>query len=55
MADRLLGKEVTASFNEQLKERVNELKKQGRTPLLESIRVVEDPGDLSYERGAMKR
>ena len=55
MADRLLGKEVTASFNEQLKERVNELKKQGITPLLEIIRVGEDPGDLSYERGAMKR
>ena len=55
MADRLLGKEVTASFNEQLKERVNELKKRGITPLLEIIRVGEDPGDLSYERGAMKR
>lgn len=55
MADRLLGKEVTASFNEQLKERVNELKKRGIAPLLEIIRVGEDPGDLSYERGAMKR
>ncbi|MBQ4176370.1 MAG: bifunctional 5,10-methylene-tetrahydrofolate dehydrogenase/5,10-methylene-tetrahydrofolate cyclohydrolase, partial [Lachnospiraceae bacterium] len=43
------------SFNEQLKERVNELKKRGITPLLEIIRVGEDPGDLSYERGAMKR
>ena len=55
MAQRLLGKEVTASYNEKLTERVNRLKEQGITPVLEIIRVGENPGDMSYERGAMKR
>ena len=55
MAQKLLGKEVTASYNERLAERVERLQERGVTPQLEIIRVGENPGDLSYERGATKR
>ena len=55
MARQLLGREVTASYNEQLAEKMNRLKENGIVPTLEIIRVGENPGDLSYERGAVKR
>lgn len=55
MALRLLGKEVTAACSEKLKNRVEVLHEKGIRPTLEIIRVGENPGDLSYERGAMKR
>ena len=55
MARQLLGKEVTASLNERIREKTASLKEQGIIPKLGIIRVGENPGDLSYERGAIKR
>ena len=55
MARQLLGKEVTASLNERIREKTASLKEQGIIPKLGIIRVGENPGDLSYERGAVKR
>ena len=55
MAKLLLGKEVSDSLAEQLKQRVEALKAEGIEPTLAIIRLGENPGDLSYERGAMKR
>ncbi len=55
MAKQLLGKEVTASLNERIKEGVSELQSKGITPTLAIIRVGEKESDISYERGATKR
>ncbi len=55
MAKLLLGKAVADSLTEQLKERVQVLKRKGITPTLAIIRVGSDAGDLSYERGALRR
>jgi len=55
MAKLLLGKEVTDALNAQLKNRTDALRNQGITPTLAIIRLGEDPSDLSYERGAVKR
>ena len=55
MAKLLLGKEVADSLAEQLKQRTAALKAEGIEPTLAVIRLGENPGDLSYERGAMKR
>lgn len=55
MAKLLLGKAVADALTEQLKCRVETLKEKNVTPALAIIRVGEDAGDLSYERGAMRR
>ena len=55
MAILMLGKEVTASLNERLKKRADTLKAKGIEPQLAIIRVGENGGDISYERGAAKR
>ncbi|MCR5161028.1 MAG: bifunctional 5,10-methylenetetrahydrofolate dehydrogenase/5,10-methenyltetrahydrofolate cyclohydrolase [Lachnospiraceae bacterium] len=55
MAILMLGKEVTASLNERLKGRVDFLKEKGIQPQLAIVRVGENGGDISYERGAAKR
>ena len=55
MAKQLLGKEVTAALNERISQQVAQLKEKGVTPALCIIRVGENPGDISYERGATKR
>lgn len=55
MAQLLLGKEVTDALNAQLKIRTDALRARGIDPTLAIIRLGEDPGDLSYERGALKR
>ena len=55
MAKLLLGKEVTASLNEKIKEKVSRLKGNGINPKMAFLRVGERPDDLSYERGAAKR
>ena len=54
MAKLLLGKEVTASIYEDLAARSAALLERGITPTLAVIRIGENPGDLSYERGAEK-
>ena len=55
MAKQLLGKEVTAALNERISQQAAQLKEKGVTPALCIIRVGENPGDISYERGATKR
>lgn len=55
MARLLKGAEVTAVLNEQLKEQAAALLAQGVQPTLAIIRVGEQGGDISYERGATKR
>ena len=55
MAQLLLGKEVTASLNEEIRRKVAQLNEQGVTPKLGIVRVGEREDDISYERGATKR
>ena len=55
MAKQLLGKEVTASLNAKLTERAEALKAKGIMPKLAIVRCGENPSDISYEKGAMKR
>ena len=55
MAKLLSGKEVADALTEELKSRVEALKERGVTPTLAIIRLGENPGDMSYEKGAMKR
>ena len=55
MAQLLLGKEVTASLNEEIRRKVAQLNGQGVTPKLGIVRIGEREDDISYERGATKR
>lgn len=55
MAKLLLGKEVSASLNERIREKAAALRQIGITPTLAILRVGERPDDLSYEKGAKKR
>ena len=55
MARALLGKEVNAQLSEKTRSQADELAAKGIVPTLAVIRVGEDPGDISYEKGAMKR
>ena len=55
MAKLLLGKEVTEALNAELKTRTAALRARGIIPTLAIVRLGEDPSDLSYERGALKR
>lgn len=55
MAKQLLGKEVTASMNAKLQERVAALREKGIQPRLAIVRCGENPSDLSYEKGATSR
>ena len=52
MAQLLLGKEVTASLNEEIRRKVAQLNEQGVTPKLGIVRIGEREDDISYERGA---
>ncbi len=55
MANLLSGKDVAKSLNQELTERAGKLKGRGIRPTLCIVRVGDNPGDLSYERGATKR
>ncbi len=55
MAKLLTGKEVTAALNEELIRRTEQLQKEGRTPSLAVLRLGENPSDLAYERGILKK
>ncbi|MBE5808296.1 MAG: bifunctional 5,10-methylenetetrahydrofolate dehydrogenase/5,10-methenyltetrahydrofolate cyclohydrolase [Clostridiales bacterium] len=55
MAKLLLGKEVTQSIDGDVAARAQRLSARGVQPTLAIVRVGEDPSDLSYERGAMRR
>lgn len=55
MAKLLLGKEVTASLNEEIRKKAAILTAHQITPKLGIIRIGEKDDDISYERGATKR
>ena len=55
MATVLSGKEVTAAINASLFERSAALLADGIRPCLAIVRLGQEPGDIAYERGAMKR
>ena len=54
MAELLKGAPVAKALTERNKEVAEELRSKGITPTLAIIRLGEKPGDLSYERGALK-
>lgn len=55
MAKLLLGKAVADALSETLKTKVEALRETDIVPTLAIIRLGENPGDMSYEKGAMKR
>ena len=55
MAQILLGKEVTASLNEEIEEKVKTLKEHQVMPKLGIIRIGEKQDDIAYERNAVRR
>ena len=55
MAQLMKGAPVAAAMTEQMVARTERLKQAGVTPTLCILRLGERPGDLVYERSAMKR
>lgn len=55
MAELLKGKPVADALLERCRAQTEKLKEKGITPTLAIVRCGEDPSDLSYEKGAMKR
>lgn len=55
MAELLKGKAVADAITETIQAKVAALKEKGIEPTLAIVRVGENPSDLSYERGALKR
>ena len=55
MAEILKGAPVAKALTEANRERAEKLKEAGIDPALAIIRLGENPSDLSYERGAIKR
>ena len=55
MAKILSGKEVAASLSEGIKTKVDELLTKDIHPMLVLLRVGDNPNDLSYERGIVRR
>ncbi len=55
MAEILKGAPVAAALTEKLIEQADGLKAKGIVPTLAILRVGENPGDISYETGAVKR
>jgi methylenetetrahydrofolate dehydrogenase (NADP+)/methenyltetrahydrofolate cyclohydrolase len=55
MAQRLSGKQVAEALDLDTKERIALLAARRILPCLSILRVGEDPGDISYERGATRR
>ncbi len=55
MAEKLLGKEVNKRIEERIREKMAFLSGKGIVPTLCTIRIGEDPGDVSYEKNAGKR
>lgn len=51
----LLGKPVADSINEGLKETIEKLSSNGKTPTLGVVRVGAREDDISYERGLLKK
>ncbi|MBQ6973041.1 MAG: bifunctional 5,10-methylenetetrahydrofolate dehydrogenase/5,10-methenyltetrahydrofolate cyclohydrolase [Synergistaceae bacterium] len=55
MADVLKGVPVAAGLTDELTARCERLKALGIVPMLATLRVGENPGDIAYETGAVKR
>lgn len=55
MAELLKGKAVADALTEKNIETVKRLKAAGVEPVLAIVRIGENPSDMSYERGALKR
>ncbi|MDO4746671.1 MAG: tetrahydrofolate dehydrogenase/cyclohydrolase catalytic domain-containing protein [Bacillota bacterium] len=55
MAELLKGKPVADRITQDVAEKAAKLRASGIVPTLAIVRLGEDPGDLSYEKGAMKR
>lgn len=55
MAEILRGKPVADAITEEIRKRSEILKEKGKIPTLAIVRVGENPADMAYERGAMKR
>lgn len=55
MAELLKGKAVADALTEKNIETVAQLKAAGVEPVLAIVRIGENPSDMSYERGALKR
>jgi methylenetetrahydrofolate dehydrogenase (NADP+)/methenyltetrahydrofolate cyclohydrolase len=55
MAKQLLGKEVASALSELSSARCKKLKEEGVQPKLVIIRCGENPSDLAYEKGAIKK
>ena len=55
MAEILRGEPVAAAITEKLIDRANALSQRGVEPCLAVLRIGERPGDLTYERAAMRR
>lgn len=55
MAELLKGSAVAKSLTEGSKAKAAELRERGIVPTLAIVRLGENPGDLAYEKGALKR
>jgi len=55
MAELLKGKAVADALTEKNMETAERLRTAGVEPVLAIVRIGENPSDMSYERGAMKR
>ena len=55
MAKILSGKQVAEALTAKVRVRADHLSDQGLVPKLVIVRLGEDPSDLAYERGALKR
>ena len=55
MTKILKGKSVANSLMKKISEKVKELKAKGVFPTLAIVRLGDNPQDISYERGAVKR
>ena len=55
MAEILKGAPAANGLSEELKKKSDILKEEGIIPKLAILRVGEDPSDMAYERGALKR
>ena len=55
MTEILRGKDVADRLTEKNVIKADELRQNGICPTMAIVRLGENPGDLSYERGAMKR
>lgn len=55
MAVRLTGKPVADQITAETRKKADEMREQGIVPTLAIIRVGSNPGDVYYEKGAIKR